>query len=152
MNKSFDDPKNNWGYGYTLVVIDNFSKIGWTIHLKNKYAQSITDLFSQTVKTSRHKPNLLETDDGKEYVNKNFNQFLNSNKVKRYSRTTSFGAVFAERFDRTIRNLLKKTVFKKGNANWISELPSVIKQYNNTIHNSKKMTPIQGSKKVNDSH
>ena len=120
--------------------------------MKNKYAQSITDAFSQIVETSRYKLNLLETDDGKEYVIKNFNQFLNSNKVKKYSRNTSFGAVFAERFNRTIRNLLKKPVFEKGNANWRSELPSVFKQYNNTLHSSAKMTPIQASKKVNDSH
>ena len=67
--------KNNKGYRYILVVIDNFSKFGWTIPVKNKYAQSITDAFSQIIKTSRPKPNLLETDDGKEYVNKNFNEF-----------------------------------------------------------------------------
>ena len=42
--------KNNKGYRYILVVIDKFSKIGWTIPLKNKYAQSITDAFSQVVK------------------------------------------------------------------------------------------------------
>ena len=40
-------------------------------------------------------------------------------------------------------------MFKKGNANWLSELPSVIKQYNNTFHHSIKMTPIQASKKSN---
>ena len=115
--------------------------------MKNKYAQSITDAFSQIVKTSRRKPNLLEKDDSKEYVKKIFNEFLNSNNIKRYSRITSFGAVFAERFIRTIRNLLKKPVFEKGNANWISELPSVIKQYSNTINSSTKMTSIQASKK-----
>ena len=71
------DIKNNKGYRYILVVIDNFSKFGWTIPLKNKYAQSITDAFSQIIKTSRRKPNLLETDDGKEYVSKIFNEFLN---------------------------------------------------------------------------
>ena len=31
--------KNNRGYSYILVVIDNFSKFGCTIPLKNKYAQ-----------------------------------------------------------------------------------------------------------------
>ena len=143
-------PKNNRGYRCILVVVDNFSKFGWTIPLKNKYAQSITDAFSQIIKTSRRNPKLLETDDGKEYVNKIFNEFLNNNKIKRYSRYTDKGAVFAERFNRTIRNLLKKPVFKKGNADWLSELPSVIKQYNNTIHHSTKMTPIQTSKKVNE--
>ena len=53
--------KNNKGYRYILVVIDNFSKYGWTIPLKNKYGQSITDAFSQIIKTSKRKPNLLET-------------------------------------------------------------------------------------------
>ena len=98
--------KINKGYRFILVVIDNFSKFGWKIPLKNKYAQSITDAFSQIVKSSKRQPNLLETDDGKEYVNKIFNEFLNSNNIKRYSRNTALGAVFAERFNRTLRNLL----------------------------------------------
>ena len=143
-------PKNNRGYRYILVVIDNFSKFGWTITLQNKYAQSITDAFSQMIKTSRRKPNLLETDDGKEYVNKIFNEFSNNHNIKRYSCYADKGAVFAERFNRTVRNLLKKPVFEKGKADWLSELPSVIKKYNNTFHHSIKMTPIQASKKSNE--
>ena len=163
MNKSNDDTwssdlldmndygiKNNKGYRYILVVIDNFSKFGWTIPLKNKFSQSITDAFSEIIKSSNRKPNLLETDDGMEYFNKIFNEFLNNNKIKRYSRYTDKGAVFAERFIETIRNLLKKPVFEKGKADWLSEIPSVIKKYNNTIHHSTKMTPIQASKKVNE--
>ena len=134
--------KNNKGYRYILVVVDNFSKFGWTIPLKNKYAQSKTDAFSQTIKKSRRKPNLLETDDGKEYVNKIFSEFLNNHNIKRSSRNTALGAVFAGRFDRTLRNFFKKPIFLAGNADWISELPSVIKQYNNTIHHSTKMTPV----------
>ena len=34
-------PENNRGYRYVLVTIDNFSKFGWTIPLKNKNAQTI---------------------------------------------------------------------------------------------------------------
>ena len=130
--------KKNKGYRYILVVIDNFSKFAWTIPVKNKYAQSITDAISQNIKTSRRKPNLLETDDGKEYVNEISNEFVNNHNIKKYSRNTALGAVFAERFNRTIRNLLKKPLFEKGSADWFSELPSVIKQYNNTIHHSTK--------------
>ena len=111
--------------------------------MKNKYAHSITDAFSQIIKTFRRKPNLLETDHGKEYVNKISNDFLSNHYIKRYSRNTSPGAVFGERFNRTIGNLLMKPVFLKGNANWLSELPSVLKQYNNTIHHSTKMTANQ---------
>ena len=140
-------PKNNKGYRYILVVIDDFSKFGWTIPLKNKYAQSITDAFSELIKSSNRKPNLLETDDGKEYVNKIFNEFSNNDNIRRYSRYTDKGAVIAERFKRTIRNLSKKPVFGKRKADWLSELSAVIKQNNNTIHHSIKMTLDQASKK-----
>ena len=102
------------------------------------------------IKTSRRKPNLLETDDGKEDVNKIFNEFLNNHNIERYSRYTDKRAVFAERFNRTVRNLLKKPVFEKGKSDWLSELPSVNKKYNNTFHNSNKMSPIQTSKKSNE--
>ena len=145
--------KNNKGYRYILVVVDNFSKFGWTIPLKNQNAQSIRDAFSQIIKTSRRKPNLLETDDDKEYVDKIFSEFLNSHNIKRYSRNKALGAVFAERFNRTVRNLLKKPIFLAGEASWISELLSFIKnikKYSNTIHHSIKMTPIQASKKSNE--
>ena len=137
-------------YRYILEVIDNFSNFGWTIPLKNKYAQSITDAFSEIIKTSRRKPNLLETDDGKKCVNKILNEFLNNHNLKRFSRNTALGAVFAERFNRTIHILLKKPVFLARNADWLSEIPSVIEQYNNTIHSSTKMTPNQASKKSNE--
>ena len=36
-------PKNNRGYRYVLVIIDNLSKYGWTVPLKNKNAQTIKD-------------------------------------------------------------------------------------------------------------
>ena len=80
-----------------------------------------------------------------------FIEFLKLNDIKRYSRYTSKGAVFAERFNRTIRDLLKKPVFEKGNANWIDELSTITSKYNNKIHSSTKMTPIQASKKSNES-
>ena len=52
-----------------------------------------------------------------------------------------------ERMIRTIRDLLKKPVFEKVNANWLRELPSAIRKHNDTIHHSTKMSPVQASKK-----
>ena len=51
---------------------------------------------------------------------------------------------------RSMRNLLRKPLLEKGRADWVSELPSVIKHYNNTIHSSIKTTPIQASKRINE--
>ena len=38
-------------------------------------------------------------------------------------------------------------MFLAGEVSWINELQSVIKNYNNTIHSSTKMSPIQVFKK-----
>ena len=74
-----------------------------------------------------------------------FQNFLNINKVKLYSTNTYLGAVFAERFNRTIRDLLKKQVFEKGESNWIGVLPAITKQYINGVYTSTKLTPRQAS-------
>ena len=111
--------ENNRGYRYVLVTIDNFSKYGWTIPLKNENAQTIKDSLENIIISSKRKPNLIENDRGKEFYNNTFQDFLNKNNIKHYSRNTSLGAVFAERFNRTIRDLLKRPVFEKGEGKWL---------------------------------
>ena len=145
-------PENNRGYRYVLVTIDNFSKYGWTIPLKNKNAQTIKDSFENILIRSKRKPKLIESDRGKEFYNNIFQDFLNKNNIKLYSRNSSFGSVFAERFNRTIRDLLKKIVFEHGDANGIDVLPTITRQYNNRIHSSTKLTPIQASLKKNEGY
>ena len=120
-------PENNRGYRYVLVTIDNFSKFVWTIPLKNKNAQTIKDSFENILISSKRKPNLIETDRSKEFYNNIFQDFLDKNSIKLYSRNSSVGAVFAERFNRTIRDPLKKTVFEQGDAKWIDVLPVITK-------------------------
>ena len=138
-------PENNRGYRYVLVIIDNFSKIGWTVHLKNINAQTIKDSFENVLISSKRKPNLIESDRGKEFYNKVFQNLLNKNNIKNYSRSTSLGAVFAEKFNRTIRDLLKKIVFEQGYAKWIDVLTTIATQYNNRVHTSTKQSPKGGS-------
>ena len=140
---------NNKGFRYIFVIIDNYSKHLWTIPLKNKYSQTITNEFSNILTKSKRKPLKIESDRGLEFYNSIFQNFLKSKNIRHYSRFTDKGPSIAERVIRTVRNLLKKPVFLAGNADWLSELPSLIKQYNNTIHHSIKMTPIQASKKSN---
>ena len=141
---------NNKGFRYIFIVIDNFSKYLWAIPFKNKYSQTITNEFSNILTTLKRQPLKVESDRGSEFYNSIFQNFLKSKSIHHYSRYTDKGPSIAERVIRTVRGLLKKPAFEKGKADWLSELPSVIKQYNNTIHSSTKMTPIQASKKVNE--
>ena len=143
-------PENNRGYRYIPVIIDTFSKYGWTIPLKNKNAQTIKDSSENFLISSKRKPNLIESDRGKEFYNNIVQDFLNKNNINIYSINSSYGAVFAERFNRTIRDLLKRPVFEKGNGNWIDVLQTITKQYSNRIHSSTKLTPIQASLNKNE--
>ena len=112
-------PENNRGYRYVLVTIDNFSKYGWTVPLKNENAQTIQNSFGNILIGSKRKPNLIESDCGKEFYNNIFQEFLNKNYIKLYSRNTSLGAVFAKSFNSTIRDLPKKIIFEQGDAKWV---------------------------------
>ena len=99
---------------------------------------------------SKRKPNLKESDRGEKFYNNFFQDFLNKNNIKLYSRKSSNGAIFAERFNRTIRDLLKKIVFEQDDANWIDILPTITKQYNNRVHTSTKLSPKDASLKKNE--
>ena len=53
-------PKNNRGYRYVFVIIDNFSKYSWTVPLKNKNSLTMKDSFENKIINSKRKPNLLK--------------------------------------------------------------------------------------------
>ena len=78
-------PENKRRYKYVLVVIDNFSKFGWTITLKNKNALTIKDSFENILKNSErmNSKQLLEPDVCEEFVNKIFPDLLNKDNNKR---------------------------------------------------------------------
>ena len=122
----------------------------WAIPLKNKYSQTITQKFSKNLATSERKLLKIESDRGSEFYNKIFQNFSKTKNIRHYSKFTDKSPSIAERVIKTLRNLLKKPVFLAGNTEWLSELPSITKKYNNTNHSSIKMTPSQASKKSNE--
>ena len=71
---------------------------------------------------------------------KNFHWFSGIKKIKRYGKYSSRGAVWGERFERTIRSFTK-FVFEKSDANWVDEMISLAKKYNHTKHSLTKLTP-----------
>ena len=138
-------PEKNRGYGYVLVIAENFPKFAWTLPLK-KTAQIIRDAFENIPKNSDRRPNLMEVI-RKELYNSVFQKFLNNKNNKQETSNTSLVAVFAECFNRTIKDLLKRPVFERGDSNWIDVLVTITKQYNGRVHTSNKLTPIQASLK-----
>ena len=116
--------------------------------IRNKNCITRKNSFENIILSSKRNPNFFRTDRGKEFNNNMFQKFLNNNKIKLYSIKTYLGAVFAERFNLTIRILLKRPVFEKVESQWIDVLPTITKQFNNEKPSSIKLTPIQVQKRM----
>ena len=73
-------------------------------------------------------------------------------KIKPFSRNISLVAVFAERLNRTNRDLLKRPVFENDESTWIDVLYVITRKYVIRIHSSTKLTLIQSSLKKNEGY
>ena len=104
------------GFRYNFVIIINFSKYLWAIPLKNKNIQTITNELSNVLTESKRRPLKTEPDRGAEIFISIFPNFLRSENSQQYCRFRDEVSSIAERVTRTVRNLLKKSVFLKGSA------------------------------------
>ena len=74
------------------------------------------------------------------------------NNIKFFSRNSSNGSVFAERFNRSFSDLLKKIAFEQSDAKWIAVLTTITKQYNVRVHSSTKFSRKDASVKKNEGY
>ena len=53
--------------------------------------------------------------------------------------------MFIERFNRTLLHIINKPMFINGNGNWVNILNDAVVTYNNNIHSTINMTPVDAS-------
>lgn len=139
----------NKGYKFLLVIIDCFSKYVWTVALKDKSAISIANAFNHlfTYETKR-RPNNLQTDNGKEFYNKQFDKIMKTYEINHYSTYTILKASIVERVIRTIKSFLSKEFTRNGNSKWVTILDKITAKYNNRVHRTIKMRPCDVKGKI----
>ena len=73
---------------------------------------------------SKVKENLIKygSDRGKEFYNSQMLNYLKQNEIEIYSTYSDLKAVFIERFNRTLIDLIKEPMYIEGKANWINHL------------------------------
>ena len=76
--------KYNKGIKYLLSAIDSFSKYAWVVPLKDKKGTTIVNAFQKIISEKR-KPNKIWTDQGSEFYNNSFKDFLKMNNIAMYS-------------------------------------------------------------------
>ena len=124
--------KYNKGIKYLLCVIDLFSKYAWVIPIKDKKGTSIVNAFKIFLSDSNRKPKKIWVDEGSEFYNKFFQDFLKINIIEMYSKYNQRKS--AERFIRILRNKISKHMTAISKNIYFDVLDDIGDKYNNTVH------------------
>lgn len=132
--------KSNRGMRYILVVIDCCSKYLWTRPVKSKTAEEVTKAMA-SVLAEGQAPRLVQSDRGREFYNAKFQSLMRENNIKHYSTFSVMKASMAERVIRTLKERLYKAFDLQGSHRWLSLLPRITAEYNQTVHRTTGLKP-----------
>ena len=82
-------------------------------------------------------------DQGSEFYNQSFQDFLKINNIEMYLTYNDGKSVVAERFIRTLKNKIYKHMTTISKNVYIDVLDDIVNKYNNTVHKTIKMKPIE---------
>jgi hypothetical protein len=133
--------KQNAGFKYILCVIDCFTKFAWCIPVKSKTGIEISNAMATLL--NFRSPKLLQLDNGKEFYNIIFDTLMAKHGIKKYSTYTTTKACIVERFNRTLKTNMFREFTARGTRKWVSILPMLINNYNNSKHKTIGITPAQ---------
>ena len=134
----------NKGYKYIFTNIDIFSKYAWSFPLKAKTIKEIKSCFQKIFK--ERKPKFIWSDQESAFFSKEILKFFKDDNVKIYYTFSNLKAVFIERFNRSLRELMMEEFVKNNKTIWYNILPNLIKTYNNRYQHTIKMKPIDVTK------
>lgn len=135
----------NKGIKYLLAAIDSFSRKAYIAPLITKQAQEVLDAFENIINQAGKKPYCVYSDKGKEFNNKIWNTFMDTNKIKRFYAYTTDHAAIIERFNLTFQRMLYKFMYDYNTKQYYDSLSDILKSYNNRYHRVIKMTPEEAN-------
>jgi len=133
--------KYNNGYKYLLTCIDCFSKYAWAVPTKNKNSISVTNAMQEIFKSDR-KPTKIQSDRGKEFLNKDFQDLLKNNDIKFYTTNNETKCSIIERFNRTLKEKMYRYFTYENTYKYMDVLEDLLYNYNNSVHRTIGCAPI----------
>ena len=140
--------KDNQGFKWILIFINAQTKYLRVYIMKRKSAKetsnALYNILSKIKDLKKAKYRILvQSDDGKEFFNKEVRDVLASfNNIGIYSTASEHKAAFAESVIRTIRGPLVRSMEDNG-PRWMDQLPDIVHNYNNSYHSTIKMSPSE---------
>lgn len=139
----------NDGVKYLLTVIDCFTRFAFIRTLNDKNSNTVLKAFQSIINSLDVKPLNVVCDRGNEFVNKNFINYCNQNKIKLIQPKSNIHAAYVERFNRTIQNLIFKFMTENSTNRYIDHLEDILLSYNSRFHRMINMSPIEAENNPN---
>ena len=137
--------RSNGGTRYLLTCIDVFSKYAWAVPLKSKESTAVTNAFKVVLADGA--PRCLQTDKGREFLGRPFQELLRRNSIRFYTATNpDIKCSVVERFNRTLRARIARYQTHRDTDKFIDVLPQIVRAYNHTLHRSINCRPVDVSK------
>ena len=133
--------KYNKGIKYLLSAVLIFSKYACFVPLKDKNGVCINNAFQKIIPEGRQ-PNKRWVDQGSEFYNNSFKNFLKTNDIEMYSAYNEEKSVVAEKFIRMLKNKIFKDMTAISKNVYFDVLDDIVYTYNNTVHRTINMKPI----------
>ena len=134
--------KYNKGNKYLLCAIDLFSKYAWVVPIKDKKGVSIVNAFKKIISEGWRKSNKIWVDQGIEFYNNSFKNFLKMNNIEMYLTYNEGKSVVGGRLIRTLKNKIFKYMTAISKNVYFDVLDDIVTKYNNTVHRTIKMKSI----------
>jgi len=127
---------------YLLCCVDAFSRYAFVRPLENKGAVAVRDAFASVVADTYRKPNHVQSDKGREFLNAIFQEYLRSQHILFYTtENDDIKCAIAERFIRTLKSKMWRMFTHRKSYRYVDVLQDLVASYNATHHSSIKMAP-----------
>ena len=111
------------------------------ISVNRQKGENIVNAFQKLISEGR-KLNKIRVNQGSEFYNNSFKDFLKISNIEMYSAYNEGKSVVTERFIRTLKNKNFKHMAAISKNVYFDVLDDIINKYNNTVHRTIKMKPI----------
>lgn len=124
---------HNDGFKYILTCIDCFSKHSWAVPTKTKGSLNVTDAM-KTILNEGRVPYKLQSDRGKEFLNKDFQNLLKVHEIEYFTTNNETKCSIVERFNRTLKEKMYKYFTHSNSYRYVDVLDDLLYNYNHSKH------------------
>jgi len=134
--------RQNRGMKWILVFCDIFSRRIWAYPLKNKAAETVSEVLDSHFKKKENRCAKIWSDRDKSFLASKSMTVLRKYGIELYHTSSYLKSVFAERYIQEIKKKIYRIFTQNKNKKWVDELPSIVEGINHSVNKTTGFRPI----------